>query len=243
MRTGPGRTGPHLLGSAGHRHPAVRPEKPSTTQATGWSTSRGREQSMKIAAVSEDGVTISQHFGRAPFYVVVTVQDGRILSRETRDKLGHAQFAGETHDEPREAEPRGHGFDPAAQDRHVRMAAAIADCEVLLARGMGAGAYESMRQAGIRPIVTDIGTIDDAVRAYRRGRPPRPRREAALARSIRPPGRARGFRGCATRRAGRAPGDRARVPVRRASRSLVSRSVVTPRRKEPSDAIPGLHDR
>lgn len=124
---------------------------------------------MKIAAVSEDGVTISRHFGRAPLYVVVTVQDGRILSRETRDKLGHAQFAGEAHDEPRGADPRGHGFDPAAQGRHTRMVAAIADCQVLLARGMGTGAYENMRQAGIRPIVTDVGTIDDAVRAYLAG--------------------------------------------------------------------------
>ncbi len=124
---------------------------------------------MKIAAVSEDGVTISQHFGRAPFYVVVTVEDGRILSRAKRDKLGHAQFAGETSDEPREVDPRGHGFDPAARDRHARMAAAIADCQVLLARGMGAGVYESMRQAGIRPIVTDVGNIDAAVQAYLTG--------------------------------------------------------------------------
>ena len=121
---------------------------------------------MRIAAVSEDGSTISQHFGRAPFYVVVTVEGGKIVSRETRDKMGHAQFAGDTHEEHGgEADPRGHGFDPAAQSRHGRMAAAIADCDVLLARGMGAGAYESMRQAGIRPIVTEIPTIDQAVQA------------------------------------------------------------------------------
>jgi predicted Fe-Mo cluster-binding NifX family protein len=50
------------------------------------------------------------------------------------------------------------------------MAAAIADCQVLLARGMGAGAYESMRQSGIRPIITDIASIDEAVQAYLAGR-------------------------------------------------------------------------
>jgi predicted Fe-Mo cluster-binding NifX family protein len=122
---------------------------------------------MKIAAVSEDGVTISQHFGRAPFYIVVTVEEGQIVSREQRDKLGHAHFAGEPHAE--EQDPRGHGFDPAAQNRHAQMAAAIADCEVLLARGMGAGAYENMKQAGIRPVVTDIATIDEAVSAYLSG--------------------------------------------------------------------------
>ncbi|MGQ9490399.1 MAG: NifB/NifX family molybdenum-iron cluster-binding protein [Anaerolineae bacterium] len=118
---------------------------------------------MKIAAVSEDGVTISQHFGRAPFYVVVTVENGKIVAREKRDKMGHAQFAGEPHaEEAHGADPRGHGFDPAAQDRHARMAAAIADCDVLLARGMGAGAYASMQQAGIKPIITSIARIDEA---------------------------------------------------------------------------------
>ena len=125
---------------------------------------------MKIAAVSEDGVTISQHFGRAPFYVVVTVEDGKIVSHEKRDKMGHAQFSGETHEGAHGEDPRGHGFDPAAQNRHTRMAAAIADCEVLLAGGMGAGAYESMKQASIRPIVTDIASVDEAVQAYIEGR-------------------------------------------------------------------------
>ncbi len=124
---------------------------------------------MKIAAVSEDGVTISQHFGRAPFYVVVTVENGKIVSHETRNKIGHSQFGGETHDEAHGADPRGHGFDPAAQNRHAQMATAIMDCEVLLARGMGAGAYESMKQANIRPVVTDVANIDEAVRAYLSG--------------------------------------------------------------------------
>lgn len=124
---------------------------------------------MKIAAVSDDGRTISQHFGRAPFYVVVTVEEGQVTGREVREKMGHAHFAGEHH-HGHGPDPRGHGFDPAAQSRHARMIAAIADCEVLLARGMGAGAYESLRQAGICPILTDIARIDDAVQAYLEGR-------------------------------------------------------------------------
>jgi len=122
---------------------------------------------MKIAAVSEDGVTISQHFGQAPFYIVVTIEKNTIVSREKRDKMGHAHFAGEPHAEGED--PRGHGFDPAAQSRHARMAATISDCEVLLARGMGAGAYESMRQANIQPIITDIANIDEAIQAYLAG--------------------------------------------------------------------------
>lgn len=130
------------------------------------STSRCRENMIRIAAVSEDGVTISQHFGRAPIYVVVGAEEGRVVSRETRDKLGHAQFAAEGHETPPEPDPRGHGFDPVAQDRHATMVVAIADCQVLLARGMGAGAFASMQRAGIEPIVTDIEDIGSAVEAY-----------------------------------------------------------------------------
>jgi predicted Fe-Mo cluster-binding NifX family protein len=49
------------------------------------------------------------------------------------------------------------------------MTSAIADCDVLLARGMGAGAYESMKQADIRPVVTDVTNIDEAVQDYLAG--------------------------------------------------------------------------
>jgi predicted Fe-Mo cluster-binding NifX family protein len=125
---------------------------------------------MKIAAVTEDNVTISQHFGRAPFYVVITVENGKIVARERREKLGHGQFASESHAEgPHGADPRGHGFDPAAQSRHGKMLAAIADCDILLARGMGAGAYQSMQQAGIRPILTDVENVDEAALAAAAG--------------------------------------------------------------------------
>lgn len=123
---------------------------------------------MKFAAITDDGKTISQHFGRAPYYLVVTIEDGKIVQREMRDKLGHAHFANEPHEEAKPSQP--HGFGPAAQDRHARMAEAIADCAALLCGGMGRGAYESMRARGIKPIVTDIASIDEAMQAYIEGR-------------------------------------------------------------------------
>jgi predicted Fe-Mo cluster-binding NifX family protein len=119
---------------------------------------------MKIAAITDDGNTISQHFGRAPYYQVVTVEEGKITGRELREKLGHTQFADQPHAEEQPGQP--HGMDPVSHDKHLRMAEAIADCEALLCRGMGMGAYESMKTRGIRPIVTDIASIDEAVMAY-----------------------------------------------------------------------------
>jgi predicted Fe-Mo cluster-binding NifX family protein len=119
---------------------------------------------MKIALITDDGQTISQHFGRAPYYLVVTIEDGKVIQREMRDKLGHNHFASQDHGEHKPNEP--HGFDPASHNRHTSMAQAIADCQAIICGGMGAGAYESMRQLNIKPVVTDLRKIDDAIQAY-----------------------------------------------------------------------------
>jgi predicted Fe-Mo cluster-binding NifX family protein len=122
---------------------------------------------MKIAAITDDGKTISLHFGRAQYYLVATVENGKIVSREMRDKVNHTQLQaeGQDHDEVGQK----HGYGPTADNRHGRMAESIADCESLLCRGMGMGAYESMKARNIRPVVTDIADIDEAILAYTNG--------------------------------------------------------------------------
>lgn len=123
---------------------------------------------MKIAAISDDGLTISQHFGRAPLYVVVTVKDGKVLGKETRDKAGHHTFA--AHQPPDLAPGERHGYDADSQARHQNMAGTISDCQVLLTGGMGRGAYESMQSYNIKPVVTDVKSIDEAVQLYLDGK-------------------------------------------------------------------------
>ena len=123
---------------------------------------------MKIATISEDGVTISQHFGRAPLYVVITVEEGKVISKETRDKAGHHTFA--AHPSPDLAPGERHGYEAGSQVRHANMAEAISDCQVLLAGGMGWGAYESMKSYNIEQVVTDVKNIDEAVQLYLDGK-------------------------------------------------------------------------
>jgi predicted Fe-Mo cluster-binding NifX family protein len=123
---------------------------------------------MKIAAITDDGKLISQHFGRAPYYLVLTVEDGQIVGRELRDKLGHAHFMNQPH-EP-EQPGQSHGMDPASHNKHLQMAENIADCEALLCGGMGMGAYQSMVVRGIKPVVTEMREIDQAVMAYVEGK-------------------------------------------------------------------------
>ena len=123
---------------------------------------------MKIAVITDDGKTISQHFGRAQHYLVVTVEDGKIVGQELRDKAGHHTFA------PQEGAGHGHagphGFDPASRGRHAQMLAVIADCQVVLAGGMGQGMLLNLQQAGIRPVLTEVRDIHEAARAFVDGR-------------------------------------------------------------------------
>ena len=125
---------------------------------------------MKIAVITEDGQTISQHFGRAPYYQVFTIADGQIVNKELRDKVGHRQFTEEPHDHEAENDPRGHGFGAHSDAKHARMVEAITDCEAVIVRGMGRGAYFAMEQANIRPFVTDFADAEEAVQAYLDGK-------------------------------------------------------------------------
>ena len=119
---------------------------------------------MKLAIVTDDGQSISQHFGRAASYRVFTIEDGQVTNSEMRDKLGHRDFADDrhAHDEPGQK----HGLGAGAQHRHGRMLEAISDCQVVLCGGMGTGAYQSLQAGGINPIITDLKDIDEAVQAF-----------------------------------------------------------------------------
>ncbi len=122
---------------------------------------------MKIAVVSNDGNRISAHFGRARLYVVVTVEDGRVVGREVREKAYHTHAH---HHDHSAASGQGHGLGSGARARHQEMIEPIRDCDLLVSRGMGAGAYAGLQAAGIRPILTDLRTVDEAIQAYLEGR-------------------------------------------------------------------------
>ena len=129
---------------------------------------------MKVAAVTDDGVNISPHFGRATQYLVVTVEGGKIVATEVRHKPGHKEFARQ-HEHPQgdhghhDHSHQGHGFGSHAEEKHRRMFAPILDCLVVLARGMGRGAYLGIQQVGLRPILTDIREIEAAALASEAG--------------------------------------------------------------------------
>lgn len=120
---------------------------------------------MKIAVVSENGKTVSRHFGRATQFIIVNTDGGKILGMESRKKVNHADFI--SPEDPRRCcgcESRGFGV--GAYDRHRSMVLKILDCSVLLAGGMSWGACEGLKSRGIKTVITDIEDIEQAVRLY-----------------------------------------------------------------------------
>jgi predicted Fe-Mo cluster-binding NifX family protein len=125
---------------------------------------------MKIASVSDDGYTISPHFGRASKYVVMTIDGDLITKREVREKVGHRDFQQQgVYRHEHHNDPRGRGYGKHSAEKHQRMFEGIKDCQVVLARGMGQGAYQGLQEMGIRPVLTNIADIDIAVQAFMDG--------------------------------------------------------------------------
>lgn len=124
-------------------------------------------KNLKIAAVTDDGNSICAHFGRAQYYEVLTVEDGKVTARERREKPNHHVHNAGQHQHQHKHGDAGHGM--GSHEKHKGMADVISDCQMILARGMGYGAYASMEQFNIVPVVTDIDGIEDAVNAVIEG--------------------------------------------------------------------------
>ena len=113
-----------------------------------------------VAFVTDDGTAISAHFGRALYYEVIALQEGKVAERKRLDKAGHHTSGSKDHG--------GHNEDSGHhQDhKHAVMTAPLSGVDVLIARGMGMGAHQHLLASGIQPILTDARTIDEAIEQF-----------------------------------------------------------------------------
>ncbi len=121
---------------------------------------------MKIAIVSDDELTISQHFGRAEKYIVVSCEQEKIIERRSLPKPDFCHSSHRRHHRHQhKSDPSGSGFGRRSKSTHEQLFESIKDCDILVSRGMGHGAYLDLQQLGIKPIITDIENIDMAIQA------------------------------------------------------------------------------
>jgi predicted Fe-Mo cluster-binding NifX family protein len=112
---------------------------------------------LKIAFPTDDGQTISAHFGRAQGFVVATVEANAEPQFEQRAKTFHGAHG--EHDHEHEQHTHDHGG----------MFAPLADCQVLIAGGMGEGAQQAALSQDLEVILTGEKQIVRALAAYRAG--------------------------------------------------------------------------
>lgn len=135
---------------------------------------------MKIALVSNNGIQISPHFGRAKSFIVVTLKDGQEVARELRTKPAHQICHGGDHDHshdqghsqpimgPDEVDQMG-SLTPSTSGHHGAVLELISDCSVVIGGGMGMGMERHLQAAGIQPILTSIRPVNAALKAYLAG--------------------------------------------------------------------------
>jgi len=118
---------------------------------------------MKIAFSTEDGEHISQSYAWAPYYLVFSIDGDRIIQREMRLKMSNIYMQSKKYKkQSREA----YRFSIAAQGNYNWMAQGIADCDVLIARGIGGKAQGPLHIFGIESISTDKFEIDQALHEF-----------------------------------------------------------------------------
>jgi predicted Fe-Mo cluster-binding NifX family protein len=111
----------------------------------------------KIAFATDDLIKISPHLGRAKKYLIYTIQNGKVIAQEERVKPVHDHGKQEGHEH--------HGG-----QIHNDMVQVIADCQIVVARGMGKPAFESVKKAELHTFLTELSTIEEALQAYLEGR-------------------------------------------------------------------------
>jgi len=108
---------------------------------------------MKIAVASDDGVTISSHFGKTRGFVMYQTDGPSVTSRKYVENTftGHA----------RGLSGAGH-----AADRHGPILEALKDCKAVIAHGMGRRIYDDLRAADIEAFIVRETHADEALDLY-----------------------------------------------------------------------------
>ena len=116
---------------------------------------------MRIAIPTNDGTSVSDHFGRSAAFLIFDIENGQITNRETRTNGARHQHAEGTCQQHPAGNP---------SHSHAGILAALSGCETVICTGMGHRAAEALKAAGIKPVVVaSAGPAEAAVLAFLAG--------------------------------------------------------------------------
>jgi methionine-gamma-lyase len=115
------------------------------------------EQMMKVAVTCDDEQTVACHLGRAPLFMIYEVTDGKpvLAERRLNQHAGHSQPCSSS---PNEAH---------LHHDHADVLAAVADCAMVVTRGMGRRIAADLEARGIKPalLARDVPPLEAAALA------------------------------------------------------------------------------
>ena len=97
---------------------------------------------LKVAVPTDDGRTISGHFGRAAGFLVYSIREGRSTGSELRSSPPH---------------PEGHG------GHHAALTALLGDCRAVITRSIGGPMAMALHEGGVKLYFTERALADEAV--------------------------------------------------------------------------------
>jgi len=116
---------------------------------------------MRVAVASQDGETISAHFGRCACFIIFDIEDGKALLKEVRQNAHSHDGEGNCHNP-------GHCDQPHS---HAALCQTLHDCQAALCYGMGWRAADELRQNGIQPVIVDRKrSPEETVALYAQGK-------------------------------------------------------------------------
>jgi len=109
-----------------------------------------KELMMKVAVACDDEQTVACHLGRAPLFLIYDIEDGKPVLKEQRlrQDAGHHEHCGES---PHQA---GHHPGEGHHD-HAGILSVVADCNMVVSRGMGRRIAADLEARGIQPAFLD----------------------------------------------------------------------------------------
>ncbi len=132
-----------------------------------------RQLTYKIAFPTGNGKTITPHFGRAKYFLIAEIQGKEVISRQLRENDSHKGMPHHHHEHGHHHDHH-HEHSPEDEHRHRiahgRLAQILDDVDIIIATQMGPRAYDDFVSKGYTVILTDIRSIDDALKAYLDGK-------------------------------------------------------------------------
>jgi predicted Fe-Mo cluster-binding NifX family protein len=116
---------------------------------------------MRIAIPSDDGTTIASHTGRAAGFVIFDLTDKQVHRLEYRTNTYTAHAQGLCNE--------SHSHSGSHHQSHDGLLAALHDCNIMLAHGMGPRLVNDLASRNIQVIFCQEYRTDDASQKFANG--------------------------------------------------------------------------